>query len=82
MKGECYNEVECLVKRGRFSEYCGPPAVTGVCCVFATNRCEGTTIAERIAYFTNPSYPNTDSAPFACLLKIKPQAGTCWVEQF
>ena len=71
-------QVECIVKRGRFSEYCGPPAVTGVCCVFATERCDAT-VVEKVAYFTNPSYPYEDSKPTACMLKIKPQTGTCWV---
>ncbi len=42
VRGECYNEVECVLRRGRFREYCGPPAVTGVCCVFATDRCDAT----------------------------------------
>ena len=53
--------------------------MTGVCCVFATNRCNGATVDERVAYFTNPSYPFEDSGPTSCMLKIKPQPDTCWV---
>ncbi len=80
VSGSCYNEVECIMRGGRLGRYCGPPAVTGVCCIFITDKCEGVTINERVAYFTNPSYPFTDSTPFACFLKIRPvDDDTCWV---
>ncbi len=36
-------------------------------------------LLQSVAYFTNPSYPLADSKPNACMIKIKPQAGTCWV---
>ncbi len=78
LSGECYNEVECVLKRGRFREYCGPPAVAGVCCVFSTSKCDSV-VEERVAYFTNPSYPASDGAPRSCMLRIRPKPGTCWV---
>ena len=78
--GICYNEVECLIKGGRFSEYCGPPSLTGVCCVFVNSNCEQTRTAwQRVSYFTNPSWPGTDSAPTTCQLRVKALKDTCWV---
>jgi hypothetical protein len=77
--GVCYNELECLVRKGGFTQYCGPPAITGVCCVFTTNKCRDVVVTERVAYYTNANYPFSDSKPDACLLRIKPQSNTCWV---
>ena len=66
----------------RFQEYCGPPAFTGVCCLFVTNQCNDVTVGERVAYYTNTSYPYVGSEPQACMLKIRPQRDTCWVRRF
>ncbi len=76
--GVCYNEMECLLKGGMFSNYCGPPAVTGVCCVFVANRCDAK-ITEKVSYYTNPSYPGSDKHPMACVVKIEPKSDVCWV---
>ncbi len=78
LTGECYNEVECVLRRGRFREYCGPPAIAGVCCIFSTNKCDSV-VEERVSYFTNPSYPASDNEPRSCMLRIKPKPDTCWV---
>ena len=78
MTGVCYNEVECVVRGGTISGYCGPPAVKGACCVFATSDCE-TRVREKTFYFNNKSYPRNDLNPFQCQLKIKPLNDICWV---
>ena len=78
MTGVCYNEVECVVRGGTVSGYCGPPAVKGGCCVFATSDCDKR-IREKTFYFRNKSFPRNDLEPFQCLLKIKPLKDVCWV---
>jgi hypothetical protein len=78
LTGVCYNEVECVVRGGILSGYCGPPAVKGVCCVFATSDCEKR-IREKTFYFRNKSFPRNDLEPFQCQLKVKPMKDVCWV---
>ena len=35
---------------------------------------------QAVTYFTNPSFPETDSSPFACLLRIAPPTSVCYVQ--
>ena len=37
-------------------------------------------ISQAVTYFTNPSFPETDSSPFACLLRIAPPTSVCYVQ--
>ena len=37
-------------------------------------------ILQAVTYFTNPSFPETDSSPFACLLRIAPPTSVCYVQ--
>ena len=78
VSGMCYNELECLSYGGKIQGYCSPAAL-GACCVFSSNKC-GRTVTQQVSYFTNPSYPHEDKKPIACLLKIKPSSGICYVQ--
>lgn len=78
MSGLCYNELECISSGGKIQGYCSP-APLGACCVFSSNKC-GRTVTQQVSYFTNPSYPNQDKKPIACLLKIKPSQGICYIQ--
>lgn len=79
--GVCYNEVECLVGGGRFSAYCqgSPPALSGVCCVFASNKCDGRKTRKRVSYFTNAKFPDVDKEPNSCQYRVEALPGTCWI---
>ena len=80
--GLCYNEVECLIRGGRFAGYCGPPNfIAGVCCVFETAKCTGIA-SERVSYYTNPSFPYHDNEPNSCLLRVRPIKNACWVRKY
>ena len=37
-------------------------------------------IYQAVTYFTNPSFPATDSSPLACLLRIAPPSSVCYVQ--
>lgn len=63
---------------GLFAGYCGPPAITGICCVFATSKCDKR-ITQKTAYFTNKAFPRNDLESFQCQLRIKRLSGMCWV---
>ena len=76
--GLCYNEVECFVNGGTKMGYCGPNPLSGACCVYVHKKCDQT-VRRRISYFTNPSFPEIDTEPFACQLSISPLSHTCWV---
>ncbi len=70
--------MECLVRGGQFTGYCGSAAV-GVCCVFVVNRCEGAKLREITTYVTNPAFPQADNEPAACLVRVKAQPDVCWI---
>ena len=76
--GICYNEVECLMKGGNYANYCDSVGFTGVCCAFVHKKCDRK-LVQKVAYFTNPSYPEMDSEPVACKLRIGVKKNTCWV---
>ena len=37
-------------------------------------------LSQAVTYFTNPSFPATDSSPLACLLRIAPPTDVCYVQ--
>ena len=37
-------------------------------------------LSQAVTYFTNPSFPATDSSPLACLLRIAPPTSVCYVQ--
>lgn len=78
--GLCYNEVECFVNGGTKAGYCGPNPISGACCVFVAKDCDQT-IRRSVAYFTNPSFPEPDSQPMSCQLKINILPNVCWVSR-
>ena len=73
--GRCYNELECLAAGGRLAGYCAPAAL-GACCVFTTSDC-GRVVSQEVSYFTNPAWPERDSRPMSCLLRVRPRPGVC-----
>jgi hypothetical protein len=78
VSGLCYNELECISSGGKIQGYCSPSPL-GACCVFSANKC-GRTVTKQVSYFTNPSYPHEDNKPIACLLKIMPSSGVCYIQ--
>jgi len=76
--GKCYNELECIGRGGAIKGYCSPRAL-GACCVFTASRCNRK-VTQAVTYFTNPSFPATDSSPLACLLRIAPPTSVCYVQ--
>jgi len=74
-RGVCHEALRCYLSGGSYEATCGTGL--GVCCVFK-HSCNVET-RERLTYYRNPSYPESDVGNMLCNYQVHPTPDTCGV---